>query len=85
MLKQIKRIKMSKENDEMRERSGKVDSNDPIVSFLYELMRDYLPVGDVEKIVRDCYDKETNEIRMTTSYTNGWLAKMAMDMAGRLK
>lgn len=65
-------------NAELRERSGKIDINSKLVSFLYELIRDHMPLGEVETLVRnsqepDCY------------YTNGWLAKYAEDLANRLK
>lgn len=69
------------ENELMRDRAGKVDSNDKLVAFLYDLMRDYLPVGEVEKIIRE------NNVKDITSYqfTNGHLANIAKDMAERLK
>lgn len=47
------------------------------MSFLYQLMRDELPPGKVEGIVRDCQEPDV-------LYTNGWLAKYAQDLAERL-
>lgn len=70
---------MSKETEAMRERSGRVMLTDKLVSFLYELMRDHLPPGEVERLVRN--SQEAGD----TLYTNGWLAKYAEDLANRLK
>lgn len=66
-------------NNEMREKSGAIKSDDKIIAFLYTLMRDHLAVGIVEKLVRD------NQEQDTFAFTNGWLAQIAMDMAARLK
>jgi len=35
----------------LRERSGQVESDDPLVSFLYQLMRDHLAPGVVEELM----------------------------------
>lgn len=67
------------ENAKLRESSGSVQINSKLVSFLYELMRDHLPAGEVEKIVR-ASDSEPNVV-----YTNGWLAQYAEHLANRLK
>lgn len=64
----------------MRAASGGVVSSDPLVAFLYTLMRDHLPVGGVEVLIRDASDKEVE-----TTYTNGWLARIAEDQAARLR
>lgn len=66
-------------NDQLRERSGHITIDSRLVSFLYELMRDHVPVGTVEFIVR------SSENGQPTTYTNGWLAKYAEDLANRLK
>lgn len=63
---------------EMRQRSGAVDSNDKLVCFLYVLMRDYLPCGDIESIVLEHIGNQKVE------FANGWLANYAKDIAGRL-
>lgn len=63
----------------MRERSGTVVIDSSLVSFLYELMRDHLSVGVVERIV------QTSEDASKVTYTNGWLAQYAEDLANRLK
>lgn len=67
------------ENAKLRASSGSVQINSRLVSFLYELMRDHLPPGVVEEIVR-ASDSEPNVV-----YTNGWLAQYAEHLANRLK
>lgn len=63
----------------LRIRSGSVRSPDRLTSFLYDLMRDHLTPGQVEKLLLDCpWDGEE------TIYTNGWLALYAQDVADRL-
>src|SRR5688572_22012508 len=43
-----------KANEALRERSGKVDVHDDrLTSFLYDLVRDHLPPGTVERLVRE--------------------------------
>ncbi len=66
-------------NDELRERSGYVSFDSKLTSFLYELMRDYLPAGTIEEIIR------SSESNGKTIYSNGWLAKYADDLAKRLE
>jgi len=66
-------------NIELRERSGKVSSTSKLVSFLYSLMRDgRLSFGEIEQFVRD------SESDVNTLYTNGFVAKYAIDLANRL-
>lgn len=65
-------------NNSMRDRSGNIKINSKLVSFLYELMRDHMLIGDIEAIVRES-EKDPN-----VTYTNGWLAKYAEDVANRL-
>lgn len=69
---------MSDEIDSMRFRSGNVQYDSNLVSFLYTLMRDYITPGEVEECIKICTHSEV-------SYTNGWLAKYAKDIADRLK
>jgi len=64
------------ENEALRERSGAVFDDDPLVSFLYLLMRDHVPAGVVEGIVRPRDG--------VTHFTNGHLARYAQDLAARL-
>lgn len=65
------------ENARMRKDSGEVTINSKLTSFLYELMRDHVQPGDLEKLVRDSQVE-------SVQYTNGWLAKYAEDLANRL-
>jgi len=65
-------------NWELRVRSGEVNVECRLTSFLYTLMRDHLPPGTVEELVRGSNDPDV-------AYTNGWLAKYAEDLAKRLK
>lgn len=54
-------------------------SSDPLVSFLYSLLRDYLPAGDVEKLTLDA------ERPQEVEYSNRYLAEYATDIAFRLQ
>ena len=65
----------------LREKSGNVISTDPFVSFMYQLMRDHLAPGTVEKIVQDVISEGEVEVR----YTNGYLAKYAEDLVEELR
>jgi hypothetical protein len=65
-------------NAELRERSGNIQIDDKLTSFLYSLMRDHLPAGIVEQLVREITESDTK-------YTNGWLANYANDLSKRLK
>ncbi len=67
------------DNTALRERSGTIRINSRLVSFLYELMRDHLPPGKVEELIRSS-EKDPDVL-----YTNGWLARYAEDLAYRLK
>ena len=69
------------ENISMRERSGKVNSDKMMVGFLYELMRDHLPVGTVERLIRNNAVEGCDEF----NFSNGWLAEIAKDMAKRIQ
>lgn len=65
---------------ELREASGQVVYSDAITSFLYQLMRDHLPAGVVEKLVREVAAEPEEQV-----FTNGWLAKYANNLAEELK
>lgn len=58
--------------------SGRVVVKSRVVALLYTLMRDHLPPGTLEKIVRDA------DADIAVSYTNGWLAEYAVNLARRL-
>jgi len=62
----------------LKEASGSVTSDDPMVGFLYDLMRDYVQPGDIERAV------ENNLYRDTYTFSNGWLAKYAEDVVKTL-
>ena len=68
----------TKKHQNLRERSGCVDSEDKLVSFLYCLMRDHVVSGDIESIMADLGDDGS-------TFTNGYLAQHAQDIATRLK
>jgi len=65
-------------NARMHFRSGAVSTSDPLVSFLYDLLRDHVSPGGVEELVRQSPARET-------FLTNGWLASYAKDVAHRLR
>ena len=67
---------------EVRKRTGSVNGTDPLQSFLYELMRDHLPGGFVEEMVRHVEAEIPN---YPLRYTNGHLAKYAKLLADRLR
>lgn len=66
-------------NSDLVKISGCVRSSDPLVSFLYQLMRDHVNPGLLEKILRECLE-EQQEI----TFSNGWLAQYAESIAARL-
>lgn len=79
-------------NKGTRERSGEVTSNDPMVAFLYVLMRDHLPPGVVAELVnssqpehRDVLVDDGQHLMTCFAFTNGWLARYAEDLVDRLK
>lgn len=64
-----------------RRRNGPhVVSDDPLVLFLYILMRDHLTPGYVEQIMEGHVEK-----RLPASFTNGHLAQYAEHLAKRLR
>lgn len=75
------------QDQELFERSGRVIGHNPLVSFLYDLMRDHLPPGVVERLVREATPggSATPHGHWATTYTNGWLAEYAKDVATRLQ
>jgi hypothetical protein len=73
--------KIIKTSNEMRLRSGGVDSRDPLVAFLYTLIRDHITPGVIEDILVDHVIPSTG----TNVYSNGWLANYAKDIATRLR
>ena len=68
---------MKDDNKEIFEASGRYCSTDPLVGFLYILMRDGCPTAAVEEALRQMTTDETD-------YTNGWLAQYAENVKRRL-
>lgn len=69
---------MTKPKFTIRERSGHMDSDDPLVQFLYLVLRDKILPADIEEIMKQIPDGQTE-------FSNGWLAMYAIDIARRLK
>lgn len=68
-------------NEELREKSGKWNTNSKLANFLYLLMRDELSCGTVEKLVRQAEKGENHVIQ----FTNGYLGQYASLLNKRLK
>ena len=51
-----------------------------LVAFFYQLMRDHLPIGVVEKLIQENADPPKN----ATIFTNGYLARYAQECVARL-
>jgi len=71
---------MKERTEELRKITGDVTYSDPLTSFLYQLMRDELPSGTVEKMVNDVASEAGKDI----IFTNGWLAQYANNLAERI-
>lgn len=72
---------LSKRGEDLKDASGGVTYADPLTAFLYLLMRDELAAGKVEKLVREVvYDSPED-----CTFTNGWLAKYANNLAEEIK
>jgi hypothetical protein len=71
---------LDEQNQGLRDRSDYVNSSDPLVSFLYILIRDHLPCGTVEGI----YQKHVAGTG-DSEFCNGYLALYAKDLARRLQ
>lgn len=69
------------EIERMRAASGAVTSRDPLVALLYLIARDRMPVGDLDILV----DQAATHGGGRTTYTNGWLARWAIDRAAALR
>jgi hypothetical protein len=70
-----------KRTEELRAESGTVTYTDPLTSFFYQLLRDHMTAGDVEKIVSDIVQEAGKDV----TFTNGWLAKYANNLADTLR
>ncbi len=66
-------------NNEMRELSGSVRDGRVLVVFLYHLLRDHMPSGEVEKLMERVEGGAATKV-----FTNGWTARHAQCLADRL-
>jgi hypothetical protein len=71
---------MKNRTDELREISGKIAYADPLTSFFYQIIRDELPAGTVEKIVQQVIEEPADGCL----FINGWLAQYARNLAETL-
>lgn len=69
------------EQEKTCEASGRFTSSDPLVAFLYDLMKLHLPTGDVAQLVYDA----TATRGKACEYTNGWLAQYAAHLSATLR
>ncbi len=72
----------SSANGVLRMASGSVTDHRPLTAFLYELMRDHLPPGVVEGLVRRNEDIGPDNPAL---FTNGFLANYAQHLTERLE
>lgn len=71
-------------NQGLSVRSGGVQLHGKLTDFLYTLMRDHLPTGTVEELVRTVEAEGEPHSSAPIAYSNGWLAHYAHDLAKRL-
>ena len=82
-MQQFRGISKMQRRIKIRGLSGNVDDNRKLVAFLYLLMRDKLPCGEVEKIVQEVND---GALRLSGfDFSNGWLAQYAQSLADFLE
>lgn len=67
--------------ERLRKKSGEINSKNNLACFLYLLMRDEIVPGKVEELVLKIEDNNGEMVE----YTNGWLAKYAINLAKRVK
>lgn len=67
-------------NEQLRIDSGEVNSSDPLVAFLYLLIRDHIVSGDIESIMKEI--ENTTEDKYV--FTNGFIASYAKNIKERL-
>ncbi len=69
-----------KVNDrKIREASNNIDINGRLVGFLYDLMRDHVTPGTIQKLLETQLEFDANN-----AYSNGWLASYALYVANQL-
>lgn len=72
----MKVSKVKDRNDQLIEDSGNIEYSDNLTSVFYQLLRDYIPAGQLEKVVREVAAEP--EVR---TYSNGFLAQYANNLA----
>jgi hypothetical protein len=70
------------ENLHMQRASGGVQIRSVLVAVLYDLLRDHVQPGVLEKIIRDNIREGCGE--QAVIYSNGWLANYADHLARRI-
>jgi hypothetical protein len=73
-------VTLTPANARLRAHSGFVNSDDPLVSFLYILLRDHLPAGVVEGIMQNHVEVEEKD----SEFCNGFIASYASELAQRI-
>jgi hypothetical protein len=71
---------MTPTNARLHAHSGFVNSDDPLVFFLYILLRDHLPVSVVEGIMQNHVEVEEKD----SEFCDGFLAAYAAKLAQRI-
>jgi hypothetical protein len=74
-----------KRDREIGMRSVAFYSRNPLVGFLYYLLRDSCPAGGLEDALDKLDDPPVGSWWRATKYSNGWLGRYADDFARRLK
>lgn len=69
------------EQEKTCDASGRFASSDPLVAFLYDLMKLHLPTGTVAQLVYDAVETRGK----ACEYTNGWLAQYAAHLSAALR
>jgi len=75
----MRHVDWDKRVEDLRKITGEVVYTDALTSFLYELIRDHMPAGDVEKLVLGAVNEAEERL-----FSNGWLAQYAHNLAEQL-
>ena len=67
-----------KERDEMYKASGEIESTDPLLAFLYVMLRNGAGPGVIHEALENMTDQPMR-------YTNGWLAQYAQFVADKMR
>jgi len=73
-------MNLTERNSELREASGTITYTDPLTAFFYLLLRNELAAGKVEALVSEAVNSAEE-----CTFTNGWLAQYANNLAERIK